>query len=94
MNVYVKIGGNRGEKMDYTSIVIAICTVVATVISMSKILGKKFDKIDERFDKIDIRLDNIDQRLSRLEGAFLERGQWEGRLYSMQKIMDDNAKKN
>jgi hypothetical protein len=39
--------------MDYTNIIIAVCTVIATTISIVKILGKKFDKIDIRFDKID-----------------------------------------
>lgn len=91
---YDKIGDNQEEKMDYTNMLIAGCTVIATVISLSKILGKKFEKIDNQLENINTELKSIDQRLSRLEGAFLERGQWEGRLYSMQKIMEKDAKKN
>lgn len=85
--------------MDYTNIIIASCTVVATVISLVKILANQFDKINKRFDKIDAQfeelraqLKSIDQRLSRLEGAFLERGQWEGRLYSMQRNIAEEKK--
>jgi hypothetical protein len=80
--------------MDYTNIVIAGCTVVVTVLSLTKLLGKKFEKIDSQLTNINTELKSIDQRLSRLEGAFLERGQWEGRLYSMQKIMEKDAQKN
>lgn len=61
--------------MDYTNILIAICTVITTVITITKILGKKFDKIDERFNKVDEKLDRVfsilnqqGQRLSRMEG--------------------------
>lgn len=78
--------------MDYTSIIIACCTVIATVISLTKILGNQLEKINKRFDKIDEELKSIDQRLSRLEGAFLERGQWEGRLYSMQRNITEEKK--
>ena len=34
-------------------------------------------------------LRSIDQRLSRMEGAFVERGQWEGRMYSMNKNFEE-----
>ena len=85
--------------MDYSNIAIAACTVIGTVLSISKMLGKKFDAIDKRFDKIDekfdridqrfekidVRLNSIDQRLSRLEGSFEERGHWEGKMYNMHK---------
>lgn len=57
-------------------------------------IDKKFDKVFEELKEIKTELKFIDQRLSRLEGAFLERGQWEGRLYSMQKVMESDAKKN
>ena len=72
----------------------------ATVVSLMYLMlrnfkadiGKKFDKIDQRFDKVDERLEKMDQRLSRLEGSFAERGQWEGRLYSMQKTILEEKK--
>jgi prefoldin subunit 5 len=55
-------------------------------------MNRKFDSIERRLQTIDSRLESIDQRLSRLEGAFLERGQWEGRLYSLQKNMTEEKK--
>jgi hypothetical protein len=65
--------------MDYTNIIIAICTVATTVASLLLLLGRKFNKIDEEFKNLrremneefkNIRLDlrGIDSRLSRIEG--------------------------
>ena len=68
---------------EFTNIIIAACTAIATILSICKILGKKFDKIDARFDKIDARLDEmskdirqLDNRVSRIDG-FLERDMME-----------------
>ena len=62
-------------------------------------MDKKFDKIDIRFKEIDeeigkinTELKLINARLSSLEGAFFERGQWEGRMYSMQKKATEEKK--
>lgn len=56
-----------------TSIIIAICTGVGTVISIIALLSKQFDKIGKRFDKIDSDLKEIrgdihflDKRLTRI----------------------------
>lgn len=70
---------------------------VISIVSLVYLMFRNFKKdIIERFDKIEIEikevkleLKSIDQRLSRLEGSFLERGQWEGRLYSMQKCLTE-----
>jgi len=35
---------------------------------------------------------DIKVKVGTLEGSFIERGQWEGRLYSMQKIMTEERK--
>jgi archaellum component FlaC len=46
--------------MEYTiDIIIAVCTVIGTALAISKILSKKFDKIDERFDKVDNEIKEI-----------------------------------
>lgn len=65
---------------DYTNIIIAVCTLIGTVLSITTILGRKFDKIDARFDKIDLRFERVDQkfdqsldRLARIEVRVEER---------------------
>jgi DNA anti-recombination protein RmuC len=54
-----------------TNIIIAGGSVLAAVLSISKLLGKKFDKIDEKFDKIDEKFERLeskmDTRFDRLE---------------------------
>ncbi len=71
-------------------IIIAVCSVLTLIISITKVLGKQFGKIEKRFDKIDKKFDNftldlkeiqkdlrnLDVRMSRLEGGFTERGNW------------------
>jgi DNA anti-recombination protein RmuC len=52
---------------EYSNIIIAVSTGLATIISLCKILGKKFDKIDQRFEKIDQRFEKIDQRFEKIE---------------------------
>ena len=85
----------------------AIVTLIYLMLRNFKTdMKERFDKIDVRFDKIDVRFDKIDEELKEirsditdikvqvgtLEGSFTERGQWEGRLYSMQKIMSEEKK--
>lgn len=57
-----------------TNIIIAGCSFIATIISISVILGKKFDKIEKRFDKIEDELKEIrkeiialDRRIQKIE---------------------------
>jgi len=66
---------------------------------MKESFGVRFDindanvkEIKEEIKEIKFDIRSINQRLSRLEGSFSERGQWEGRLYSMQKIMTEEKK--
>lgn len=86
-----------------TDIIIAGCTLIGTVLStvlaVSKILGKRFDKIDGELKEIrseikEIRSDitDVKVKVGSLEGSFIERGQWEGRLYSMKNIMSAEKK--
>lgn len=54
------------------NIVIALCTVISTLISMKFLLLKPIerglDKIDTRLDRIDADLTQLNQRVSRIEG--------------------------
>ena len=75
--------------MDYQNIIITICTAIGTVITIVKILGNKFDKIDAKFDKVDgkfctiqdhlneIKNDirRLDGRVSHIEGYLIGRDQ-------------------
>ena len=58
--------------MELIHIIIAACTVISTVVALSTILGKKFEKINAQFEKISLDLRQMDSRLSRIEG-FIER---------------------
>jgi len=55
------------------------------------LVGAKNDieSIKEDLKEIKQDVKSIDQRLSRLEGSFSERGQWEGRMYSMSKNIEE-----
>ena len=52
-------------------------------------LKSEMADINDDVRSIDLNLRSIDQRLSKLEGCFVERGQWEGRLYAMSKNTSD-----
>jgi predicted nucleic acid-binding Zn-ribbon protein len=55
------------------------------------LVGAKNDieSIKENLKEIKQNIKSIDHRLSKLEGAFCERGHWEGRLYSMSKNIEE-----
>jgi hypothetical protein len=56
-------------------------------------LKSQIDKVALDVKSIDQNLRSIDHRLSKLEGSFAERGNWEGRLYAMNKNTTEmNAK--
>lgn len=86
--------------MDKITILTNIVTILVPLASLlwfsynrldKKILAfRKESKEDTNEIKLEIKemrddIKSIDQRLSRLEGAFLERGQWEGKMYAMQR---------
>lgn len=64
--------------MDYTNIIIALCSVIGTVFSITKILGKKFEKIEENFKEIRLDIRQLDNRLSHLEGYLIGTSQKTG----------------
>lgn len=92
--------------MDWNMFWVAIGSIAAIVTLIYLMLRNFKTDMKERFDKIDVRFDKIDEELKEirsditdikvqvgtLEGSFTERGQWEGRLYSMQKIMSEEKK--
>ena len=45
--------------MEYSNIIIAFVSIISVVITMSKILDKKFDKIDESFKEVRKDIQNI-----------------------------------
>ena len=62
-------------------------------------IKESFDKLDDKIDKFDMEIKEIRSditdikvQVGTLSGSFTERGQWEGRLYSMQKIMTEERK--
>lgn len=54
--------------MDWTCVIVGVCTVVTTVIAVVSILGKKFEKIVDKFEKVFSILNQQSQRLSKIEG--------------------------
>ncbi len=54
--------------MDISSIIIAVCTIIGTVISVATVISKKFSRIDDKLDKIVLILSQQGQRLSKIEG--------------------------
>lgn len=49
-------------------IVIAICTVIVTVLSVWKIFSYRFDKIERKIDSVENRIGSIESSLARVEG--------------------------
>lgn len=69
----------RGKKMNDSNIIIAIATVVTTVVSIYGLFRYKFEKIDQRFDKVfeefkEVRkeINGLDKRLSNIEGQIIQ----------------------
>jgi hypothetical protein len=54
--------------MDWSNVVIAICTAVGTIISIVTILNRKFEKIESNFTEVRRDLRSLDSRISRIEG--------------------------
>lgn len=58
--------------MEWTEVLIPVCTVITTVIALRKSFNDKFEKIDERFDKLEekfnTRFDKIDDELKEIRG--------------------------
>lgn len=75
--------------MDYTNIIIAGCTVIATVVSVTKILGKKFDKIDLELKEIKTDIGEIKVKVGKLETAIETNDKWETRLYDVKKAKNE-----
>lgn len=74
-------------------IVVSIVGLMYAFLRNFKIdIKDSFKEMKDDIKEIKIDVKSIDQRLSKLEGSFTERGQWEGRLYSMQKIMKEEQK--
>jgi hypothetical protein len=67
-------------------VIVAIYTILR---NFKKDIKEELVEIKSEIKEIKMELRSIDQRVSRLEGAFVERGQCEGRLYSMQKNMTE-----
>ena len=65
--------------MDISSIIIAICTIIGTVISVSTLISKKFSRIEDKLDKIGLILNQQIQRLSKIEGYIEGKTQWESK---------------
>jgi hypothetical protein len=64
-----------------------------TLNSFVSVINIRFDRVEKKIEKIDQRLDSIESRLSRLEGGFVERGNWEGKLYSMSRNITNHGDK-
>lgn len=78
--------------MDYTQIIISISSAIAVIISLTRILGKKFDKIDEQFNKIDEQFKEVRKdisvlngKISRIEGYLQLNDDWPKHSYNPRK---------
>lgn len=56
--------------MDWSNIIIVVCSALGTVLSLVAILNRKFERMDRKFDDIQKDIRQIDNRISRFEGIF------------------------
>lgn len=50
------------------------------------------DKLERKFNVLLEEIHDIKCMLSRIDGMLLERGQWEGKMYVMQKTITEEKK--
>ncbi len=51
--------------MDLAQILLASAAVIATVISICQIIGKKFDKMENKIDKINNEIKAVEEKLTK-----------------------------
>lgn len=73
--------------MDIPTIAAIVGPLGTALFFMYKVIDKRFDKLDSEIKDMKYDIKSIDQRISRMEG--LERGHWEGRMYSLQKSTEE-----
>ena len=55
------------------NIIIAVCTVVTTLIGVTMVLSKRFEKIDAKLEKIDRDITDLKVQVGKLETRVEER---------------------
>lgn len=56
-----------------TNVIIAVCTVITTLIGVIAVLGKRFEKIDAKLEKIDRDITDMKVQMGKLETRVEER---------------------
>lgn len=86
--------------MDYSNLIIAICSGIGVVISLYTFLSKRFDQIDDRFirmqedmdsrfNKVDEQFQRIDEKLHRMDEKFDRMDEkFEGRFSKIDEKLD------
>ena len=78
--------------MDWTQILLASAAVIATVISICQIIGKKFDKMEDEIKEVRKDIHKVDRRVMKIE----DRLEFSNKVVYLQKESDfkDESKEN